>query len=300
MLSFVKLEATGNDFVVVDDAVLPAHSGPLHPDAEASSHSEAALRAPAVAPTLPVSVRRRLCDRHTGIGGDGVLTILGRDGRYRMHITNPDGSVPEMCGNGLRCVARHLAETGRIPTLQRVVIDTDAGPRTVVVAAALDRVTIEMGSAAFVSPRQFPRPLSREPLHGFARATTVSMGNPHVVIEVDQLPTLEEATRFGRAIELDAALFPERTNVEWVLVGHVGPETFVEVIVWERGAGLTQACGTGACGVAAVLVKHGVVPPGTTRVSLPGGALDISVSDLDTPIFMEGPVKRVFAGVADV
>ena len=271
MRSFVKLEATGNDFVVVDE--------------------------PSATPSIPVEVRRRLCDRHTGVGGDGVLTVMPTaDGRFAMHITNPDGSVPEMCGNGLRCVARHLAETGRIPTATPVVVDTDAGPRSVVVDPSFDAVTIDMGRAAFVSPRQFPRPLSREALHGVASATTVSMGNPHVILEVDALPGVEEATRLGRAIELDAAIFPERVNVEWVVVGADGS---VDVLVWERGAGLTQACGTGACGVVAVLVRHGVVPTGTTTVRLPGGPLRITVSDLETPIFMQGPVRRVFAGVVD-
>ncbi len=268
MHAFVKLEATGNDFVVVDEA--------------------------SPAPSLSLGARRRLCDRHTGVGADGVLTVLGRDGRFRMHITNPDGSVPEMCGNGLRCVARHLAHTGRIPTETPVVIDTDAGPRTVVVAAALDAVTVDMGRASFDAARPFPRALSRSLLHGFSRATTVSMGNPHVVLEVDELPASEEAARIGRAIELDAATFPERVNVEWVVVGDNG----VDVLVWERGAGLTRACGTGACGVVAVLVLHGVVPPGTTTVRLPGGPLRITVADVQQPIWMAGPVRRVFAGVA--
>lgn len=269
MLAFSKLEATGNDFVVVD------------------------ARSDAVGDFLPLSVRMALCDRHKGVGGDGVLTV-SFVGRPRMHITNPDGSVPEMCGNGLRCVARHLAESGRIAVDEEVVVDTDAGPRTVRVASDLNSVTIDMGVAAFASKTQFPRALSREPLHGFARATTVSMGNPHVILEVDALPSREDAARIGRAIELDAGVFPERTNVEFVVVRDAAN---VDVVVWERGAGLTQACGTGACGVVAVLVKHGVVPPGTTTVHLPGGPLRITVEALDRPILMQGPVRRTFAGV---
>ncbi len=270
MQAFTKLEATGNDFVVVDGAL------------------------------LPLEQRIRLCDRHKGVGGDGVLTVSLDDprnaDRFRMHITNPDGSVPEMCGNGLRCVAAHLAASGRIAVDSDVVVDTDAGPRTVRVAPSLDAVTIDMGTAAFTSPAQFPTPLDRAPLHGFARATTVSMGNPHVILEVDALPSLEDAARIGRAIELDAAVFPQRTNVEWVVKR--GPHD-VDVIVWERGAGLTMACGTGACGVVAVLVKHGVVAPGTTTVHLPGGPLRITVGDLARPVMMQGPVRRAFSGVAD-
>ncbi len=277
MFPFTKLEATGNDFVVIDNVLLP----------------------------LPT--RQALCDRHKGVGGDGVLTVTRAprsgaalaetpDGdRFRMHITNPDGSVPEMCGNGLRCVARHLAESGRIAVDHDVIVDTDAGPRTVRVTPELDAVTIDMGRAAFASLRQFPRALSRDPLHGFDRATTVSMGNPHVILEVDALPSLDDAARIGRLIELDAAVFPERTNVEWVVKRDA---TTVDVIVWERGAGLTQACGTGACGVVAALVKHGVVAPGTTTVHLPGGPLRITVADLEQPIFMTGPVRKTIVGVA--
>ncbi len=285
---FVKLEATGNDFVVVDVGAAVAD------------------RAAVDAALLPLATRMALCARHTGVGADGVLSVLqapkvgAMAGRYRMHITNPDGSVPEMCGNGLRCVARHLSESGRIDVDVEVVVDTDAGPRTVRVQRDHSAVTIDMGSAAFVSPRQFPTPLSRSPLSArgavFARATTVSMGNPHVVLEVDALPTRAEAAEIGAAIEHDRALFPERTNVEWVVVRDAHN---VDVLVWERGAGLTQACGTGACGVVAVLVRHGVVAPGTTTVHLPGGPLAITVSSLQAPILMQGPVRRVFAGVAD-
>jgi diaminopimelate epimerase len=281
MVAFTKLEATGNDFVVVDE------------DA-------------GVEPRLPVAMRRALCDRHRGVGGDGVLTILAaRDAaraagaRFRMHITNPDGSVPEMCGNGLRCVALHLALTGRIGVEEDVVVDTDAGPRLLRVAGTLDAVAIDMGPARFVAPAQFPRALQRDAYAvddaAFVRATTVSMGNPHVVLEVGALPALDLAARVGRAIEHDAATFPQRTNVEWAVRRDDGS---VDVVVWERGAGLTLACGTGACAVAAALVRHGALSPGTTTVRLPGGPLQITVAGVDDPVWMRGPVRRVFVGVA--
>ena len=237
---FEKWEGLGNDFVVLRD----------------------------LGRDLADAGVRRLCDRRLGVGADGVLLV--ETAPPRMIVRNADGSRPEMCGNGLRCVARHLAASDRIPVDAAVVDDTDAGPRTVRVAPSFDAVTIDMGVAAFSSPAQFPRPLDRAPLHGFARATTVSMGNPHVVLEVDALPSLDDAARIGRAIELDAAVFPQRTNVEWVVVRGAHD---VDVLVWERGAGLTMACGTGACGVVAVLVKHGVVDRGTTTVRLPGGPL---------------------------
>ena len=301
--AFVKLEATGNDFVVIDDPLLFSGGS---------------------TPTLPAALRILLCDRHRGVGADGVLTILpSRDdvhalvdgrrqsARFRMHITNPDGSIPEMCGNGLRCVARHLAETGRIPVEQQVVIDTDAGARTVIVAATFDHVTIDMGLADFLSPRQFTPSLLRVPfdVEGLKNvpATTVSMGNPHLVLEVATLPDCATSARMGRQLELDSARFPQRTNIEWVVdsvvgsvVGSAGADRGpgdVDVIVWERGAGLTQACGTGACAVVAALVRAGRRQPGTTTCHLPGGPLAITVSSLQAPIFMRGPVERVFSGV---
>lgn len=282
-LSFVKLEATGNDFVVVDE------------DGSAEGPE----------PALPVSVRMALCARHTGVGADGVLTILparadavAAGATFRMHITNPDGSVPEMCGNGLRCVARHLAETRRIDVDSAVVIDTDAGPRTVVVGRDLGSVTINMGRADLDSQRQFPLRFDRTALTDVGvdgvPATSVSMGNPHVVLEVSSLPDRHTAARLGPALEFDRQRFPERTNVEWVVDRADGD---LDVLVWERGAGLTQACGTGACAVTAALVHHGRRGAGTTVCHLPGGPLRITVTTLAEPIFMEGPVRRVFAGV---
>jgi diaminopimelate epimerase len=287
MLRVTKLEATGNDFVVVDE----------------DDGRE---------PALSVAARMWLCDRHRGVGGDGVLTILrARDdvaartgARYRMHITNPDGSVPEMCGNGLRCVARHLAETGRIQAEREVVVDTDAGPRTLTVAADFSAVTIDMGCADFSSPRQFTPALRRGTLDDFVDdaivrglpATTVSMGNPHVVLEAGALPVTTDAARAGPVIEFLAARFPERTNIEWA-VDRAGTDD-IDVVVWERGAGLTQACGTGACAVAAAFVSTGRRAPGTITCHLPGGPLRITVASLDAPILMQGPVARVF--VADV
>jgi diaminopimelate epimerase len=120
------------------------------------------------------------------------------------------------------------------------------------------------------------------------------MGNPHLVLEVDALPDTQGAARVGAAIEHDRATFPERTNVEWVVPRGDGS---VDVVVWERGAGLTLACGTGACAVAAALVRHGVLARGTSTVWLPGGPLRITVGDSDAPVWMEGPVRRAFVGV---
>ena len=273
-VSFVKYQGLGNDFVVVDELL--------------GNHE----------PRLSESVRTWLCHRHVGVGADGVLTVLSprptaRAAVARMHITNPDGSVPQMCGNGLRCVALFLAQTGRINVDEDVAIDTDAGEKTVRVHPGLHEVTVDMGPASFVAPTQFPRPLARAAVRGFPRATTVSMGNPHVVLESSSLPDVDAATRDGRGLELDASLFPGRTNVEWAVVQ---PDGSIDVVVWERGAGLTQACGTGACAVVAASARNGLIGFGTTRVRLPGGPLDITLRSLEEAVWMRGPVARVFSG----
>jgi diaminopimelate epimerase len=265
-IPFSKLHGTGNDFVVIDDRA-------------------------ATTPTMTMSQRRWLCDRHLGVGADGVLTILaGERGRFRMHITNPDGSVPEMCGNGLRCVALELARRGDVPRQQPVVIDTDAGPKTVVVND--DEVTIDMGVPALASPQFHPDAAQRVSAATKNHARCVSMGNPHVVQFVSALPSIEVATIEGSRIEHDADLFPSRTNVEWAVIGDG-----TDVLVWERGVGLTQACGTGACAVvvAAIVDKH--VAPGQHQVRLPGGPISVRWSGaLDDSVWMTGPAKLSFTG----
>jgi diaminopimelate epimerase len=223
-----------------------------------------------------------------------------------MHITNPDGSVPEMCGNGLRCVALHLLGRGALAEQVSAVVDTDAGALAVVVtaknadASAAD-VRIDMGPARFDVPVQFPASFRRELLASLipgeaalhsARTSSVSMGNPHLVIE--HAPSAELAARIGPALE-NARVFPERTNVELAALRGDGT---IDVVVWERGAGLTQACGTGACGVAAVFARAGLVPYDVdVTVRLPGGPLAIRVPrDNNASVLMTGPARRAFTG----
>jgi diaminopimelate epimerase len=266
-LNFSKLHGTGNDFIVIDD----------RDQAE---------------PSLSVSKRRRLCDRHLGVGADGVLTILaGRDHRFRMHITNPDGSVPEMCGNGLRCVAWELARRGDVPREQAVVIETDAGPKTVVVHA--DEVTIDMGAPMFDRSDQFHADANAQlQARNGHRSRCVSMGNPHAVQFVDALPSSSWAAGEGAAIEHDGSLFPSRTNVEWAVL-----QQPIEVLVWERGVGFTQACGTGACAVVVAAISEGLLSPGSHEVHLPGGTLQVRWSGVSgDAVWMRGPVELVFVG----
>lgn len=290
MLRFAKYEGLGNDFVVVDE-----RSG--------------------AEPALPVDLRRALCDRHRGVGADGVLTVLApRPGARaahavaRMHITNADGSVPEMCGNGLRCVSLFLVHAGVVRPGEEHVVDTDAGPRRATVLAAPDArgealVRVDMGPARFDAPGQIPSWFAEAiEIDGVAlRASAVSMGNPHVVLDAPAVgsawPSFELARRLGPLLERDRR-FPERTNVELAAVRADGS---VDVVVWERGVGITEACGTGACGTAAVLARAGRVPYDTdVVVRLPGGALTVRVPDPrrdpQGAVLMTGPARRVFVG----
>jgi diaminopimelate epimerase len=263
-----KLEGTGNDFLVVDDR-------------------------PFDQPQLSVQQRMWLCDRHRGVGADGVLTILNDQGMPRMHITNPDGSVPQMCGNGLRCVALKLVAQHVHKEPVHMRIGTDAGVKAVVVGPA--EVTIDMGLPRRVPPHQFAGDVEQQvramapQAHGVA---AISMGNPHVVLFVRELPTRDEAAAMGEALEGNAQLFPERVNVEWAVIR----DDAVDVLVWERGVGFTQACGTGACAVVAGAAALGLLPWGTHDVRLPGGVLRIRSDAPDASVWMTGPVRLVFEG----
>ena len=260
-LRFGKYEGIGNDFLVVD------------------AESEAAL-GPEQA--------RKLCDRHYGVGGDGVLLSAppvtpGAHGR--MVVLNADGSRPEGCGNGLRCVALSLARK-TAQTRAELIIDTDAGPRTALVERRGDAadVTVSMGKATREGE---VRALHRGEDVTFQR---ISMGNPHAIV-FDVKCTEAELDELGPRLSRSLA---GGTNVEFVRSS--GPASF-EVLVWERGVGRTLACGTGAAAVAALACLTGRAPydePITLR--LPGGPLALTVGREDLAVSLRGPARFVFAG----
>jgi diaminopimelate epimerase len=260
-LRFSKWHGLGNDFVLVD--------GPL----------------------MDPDRARRVCDRRRGVGADGVVTLLPPrtpGAVATMHIYNSDGSVAEMCGNAIRCVARHLAERRGLAGELR--IDTDAGTRTCTLhrgeGGEVAAVSVEMG-AARVSPDEEFR-VGGETL----RAARVSMGNPHAVL-FDE-PTRERAAAVGPAIE---RLVPGGVNVGFARRGPTG----LDLVVWERGAGLTDACGTGACAAAVAATRAGVARAGApVEVRLPGGALLVTVAPDLGRVVMTGPAERVFEGEADL
>ncbi len=256
-LAFVKYHGLGNDFIVVE--------GPPLVDPERAAH---------------------LCDRRRGIGADGLLTILPAEqgGDAYMHIYNSDGSVAAMCGNGIRCVARHLAEARRLDG--ELVIETDAGPRRCRIhrgpGGRVESVSVDMGPARVEGEQDFE--VGEERLH----ALRVSVGNPHAVLFEDPSPARAEIV--GPAIE--------RKVPGGVNVGFARPEgDGLDLVVWERGVGLTEACGTGACAAAVAALHLGKLRPGApVEVRLPGGVLSITVSPDLQRVEMRGPAERVFAG----
>jgi diaminopimelate epimerase len=285
---FAKYHGLGNDFLVVD----------LRGGDEATARS---AQDPAVV--------ERLCARHTGVGGDGVLALLPPvtpGAHARMRVLNADGSEAEMCGNGVRCVVKYLHERDPALRLPELTIDTGAGPLTCAVTPGdgnADTVTVDMGRPRLARaeiPMTGPATerCTGVPLAVEGRSlsiTAVSMGNPHAVAFVSEtgpaLRALAEAV--GPTIERHP-WFPNRTNVELARID--GPD-HIELVVWERGCGITLACGTGACATAVAACLAGHASPGREiRVSLPGGDLAITVAPDYSTVHMRGPARHVFDG----
>jgi len=223
-----------------------------------------------------------LCDIHFGVGGDGILEVDHALGRPRMTVWNPDGSIAENCGNGIRMVTRHLARRGDLPL--DGIIETGGGPVRVAVLPD-GRVEVRMGRARFPDGEGFERLSTDDGDLEFAFVTT---GNPHAIFPHDAPDDV--VGRLGPAIEVDPR-FPNRTNVEFVRLD--GPSE-ITMRVWERGVGETMACGTGACAsaVAAVRLADRVSP---VTVHLAGGDLEIAVDD-DLEVTMTGPAELIYEG----
>jgi diaminopimelate epimerase len=287
-MRFAKYHGLGNDFLVVD--------------LRAASPDEAAA---VQAPDRVIA----LCDRQFGVGGDGVLAVLpSATADARMRVLNSDGSEAEMCGNGIRCVAKELYDRGglRKPEL---AIDTGAGRLTCAIEAhggVTRSVTVAMGTPRLLRgeiPMTGPageRCVEQAlELDGVARAITcVSMGNPHAITFVgSRAEALERANTLGPRVE-HHAWFPNRTNAEFA---YVKDRREIDLVVWERGCGITLACGTGACATTVAAIVTGRADEGTpVRVNLPGGTLEITVHAGLTGVAMKGPALHVFDGELDL
>lgn len=213
-----------------------------------------------------------------------------------MRVFNADGSVPEMCGNGIRCVGLHLVRRGRARIGEPLAIDTDAGEHRVLVHEAGDEGQVEVWMRApSLEPADLPLRSERrwvsEPIEvvgRLVRVTAVSMGNPHAVLFDED----GERAVLGPALEVDPR-FPERVNVGFAASSERG----LELAVWERGVGWTMACGTGACAAAVAAVETGRAQRGRPlAVHLPGGPLSIVVGAEGEPVRMTGPARHVFTG----
>ncbi len=259
-MHFTKYHGLGNDFIFLDGAAAQA------------------VKAPA-----PLAVQ--LCNRRTGIGADGLILLLpSQTADVRMRIINSDGSEAEMCGNASRCVPLHLLTTGQTHKKQ-ITLETLAGPiQTEVLDEQAGLVRVNMGT-----PRDTKVPFSVQLNHQNWEGTFVSMGNPHFVLFVDEAEKFP-VEQVGPQLEVHPA-FPHKTNVEFVQV--IDRHT-VRMRVWERGAGITQACGTGACATAVACMLNHCTDTELT-VKLDGGDLQITWPGRQD-IWMTGPAQRVFEG----
>ena len=280
MLQFSKYQGLGNDFVLLE-----GRGG-----------------------QLPLSITepdphwvRQLCDRRFGIGGDGLILALPpqHGEELRMRIFNADGSEAEMCGNGIRCLARFLADSDGDQPGRTWRTETMAG---VIVPELCDdgQIRVDMGQP-FLEPEQVPTTLSKgrsglpqgeiELESSTLQLAAVGMGNPHVVVPVQDLKAIP-FDAWGSALEVNP-LFPAKTNVHFL---EVIDQHTLEIRVWERGAGPTLACGTGACATLVAATLLGLSESEAT-VKLPGGPLEISWPDRKGSVFMTGPAVAVFDGV---
>jgi len=279
-LTFTKMQALGNDFIIIDNRD--------HRLRTAGRYA------------------KRLCDRRFGIGADQLL-VLGnsRDADFRMRIFNPDGSEVEMCGNGIRCLARYIWDKKLGHGSNDLRIETLAG--IIYLQKAGNLIKVDMGEPileplripmAISTPKgPYSMPVINHPLRikdRTFRITCVSMGNPHAVIVVDDVKRFPVG-EYGPLIE-HHHLFPKRTNVEFI---EVVTRKRIMMRVWERGTGETMACGTGASAATVASSLLGLTDRRLT-VDLLGGRLHIHWSDRDNHVYMTGPAEKVFEGQIDL
>ncbi len=274
-MRFVKMHGIGNDYVYVDCLARTVDE--------------------------PEELARRISDRHFGVGGDGLILILPSErADVRMRIFNADGSEAEMCGNGIRCVAKYAHGHG-LSGANPLRVETAAGIKTI--ELALDQAgevaaaTVDMGEPV-LEPRKIPVNIPQalvvdSPIRTSQRVlevTCVSMGNPHAVIYVDDVAAVP-LERLGPELE-HHPLFPQRINAHFV---EVRSPAEVTVRTWERGSGATLACGTGASAVCVA----GVLTRRTEReilAHLPGGDLNLHWREGDNHVYLTGPAEEVFTG----
>lgn len=274
MIKFTKMHGLGNDYVYVDA---------INQNIENES-----------------SLAQFVSNRHFGIGSDGLILICKSDvADFKMRMFNSDGSEAEMCGNGIRCVGKFVYDKG-LTDKTTVAIETLAGIKTLILNTKdgkVETVRVDMGEPILESEKipviSDEKPVKNLILEAEGRKfkfTCVSMGNPHAITIVDNTKSFN-VEKYGKVLEIDKA-FPRKTNVEFV---QVVDRQKIKMRVWERGAGETLACGTGACATAVSCNLNGLTDR-IVKIELLGGNLEIEWKKEDNHVYMTGPAVTVFDG----
>lgn len=275
MLKFTKMHGLGNDYVYMDAI-----------NQNIMNRSELA---------------KYVSDRHFGIGSDELILICKSDiADFKMEMYNQDGSQAEMCGNGIRCVGKFVYDKGMIDK-KTITIETLAGIKELIMHEENERiktVKVDMGEPV-LEPDKIPVKSNENPVKNLIlnadnekfNFTCVSMGNPHAITFIKEDVNSFDICKYGRILEVDKA-FPNKANIEFV---NIIDEKTLKMRVWERGAGETLACGTGACGVTVASVLNNYTHRNVI-VKLIGGDLEIEWNKEDNHVYMTGPATTVFEG----
>ncbi|WP_314571488.1 diaminopimelate epimerase [Alloprevotella tannerae] len=277
-IEFTKMHGAGNDYIYIDTMRFPI----ANPEKLAVAWS----------------------DRHKGIGGDGIILIgKNESGHFTMRIFNNDGSEGKMCGNGIRCVGKYLYDNG-ITSEKELPIDTLSGTKLLHMTTDADNkvveVTVDMGEPILADKHQLATPDGSMKDgevtidHTNYRGTFVSMGNPHFINFINGVEEYDVQTN-GVRLE-QAKIFPERCNIEFA---EIRPDGSIRMRVWERGSGITMACGTGACATAVAAALTGRAGR-TSTIVMDGGQLTIVWNENDNHIYMTGPATTVFTGTIEL
>lgn len=275
-INFTKMHGLGNDYVYINDI-----EGKINDEKNLSI---------------------KISDRHFGIGSDGLILIRKSDvADFKMSMYNADGSEAQMCGNGIRCVAKYIYDN-KLSDKKILTIETLAGVKTLELNVGsndlVKEVTVDMGEP-ILEAKSIPVNSKKDDfiaqtisiLDKDFKVTAVSMGNPHAVIFVSNVSTFD-VKKYGKALENNLSLFPEKANVEFI---EIIDANNLKMRVWERGSGETLACGTGACASLVAGVLNGVCKRAAT-IYLLGGALNIKWDEKTNHVFLTGSATKVFDG----
>ena len=280
MIKFTKMHGLGNDYVYIDCYSKEVNLGNIS------------------------DLAKFMSNRHFGIGSDGIILICRSDiADFKMRMFNFDGSEAEMCGNGIRCVGKFVYDKG-LTNKDTIKIETLAGIKILnlnVKNGKVETVRVDMGEP-ILKPKEIPVKFDEEPVRGLKinaidrefDFTCVSMGNPHAITLVENTNEFE-IEKYGPVLEIDEH-FPKRSNIEFI---EVIDENNIKMRVWERGAGETLACGTGACATAVACNINGLTNR-KVNIELLGGTLEIEWDEETNHVFMTGPATTVFEGEIDI